>query len=248
MMDMKKLEQFKNYLSDNTKPLEYDDFSKVIINEYYEEQVLKSHWKSILANNVSSDFEELSVKLESIENQPSKTLTRKFIIPLSLVALLIMICLVIQFNRPVQKNKLDILLAEHYSDVVTRDIVKGPVNVESLRSQAFEAYQNKEYPIAIDLFQQLVVGNRLIEDSFFLGLSHLYIGQSEKAIKQLLWILDQKNSQRSDSVIWYLGLAYADSGNYREARYYLNQVAQWGGNKGKTALAKDAQEILDLLD
>ena len=243
---MKTLNQLKKYLDDHSKTLEKDEMTESILKEYYEDEKLKAHWKNILAAEFKSEKESSDL---GKRRSNGKSRNKNGIAIISIVFLIIISSLIWSLTRTAQESKLDILLAEHYNDVVTRDLVKGPSDIILLRESAFDYYNKKDYTSAISQFEQFnSIENISEEDAFFLGLSYLYDRQPHKAIEQLKSIMENKDSQRLDSVIWFLGLAYADKGDSVNARYYLEKVSLWNGNKGKKTMAANANEILDLLN
>jgi len=146
-------------------------------------------------------------------------------------------------------SPVDQLLSEHYAKPFPRDVLKGPTSTLAIQNKAYLHYQGKEYPATIALLEELVAnGGEEQVDYFYLGLSYLYTGQPAEGAKHFKTLLEGPPNNHQDIATWYLGLALTDAEEYEEARIYLSKVATWTGNTGKEKMAKDAVDLIRVID
>ena len=247
---MKSREKFEKYLKDQTKDLESDELTKEIITNYFQEEKLRERWKKILNEQHNYGQPENSVPVASKVVDNKRNIKRLFA-----VALIGMAASMFWFFNSTTGSTIgpvspvDQLLSEHYAKPFARDVLKGPESTLAIRGKAYQFYQNKNYHETISLLEELVaVGGEEQKDYFYLGLSYLYSDQPEEAAKRFKTLLEGPTNNYQDIATWYLGLALTDAGEYEEAKIHLSKVATWTGNKGKENTAKDAIELLRVIE
>ena len=224
-----------------------DVFTKKILTEYFEGEKLKTRWQAILDQNKFSDS-DLAADLALPKKKTSLKLVRNLLI---LAACFILLFLVKQINIGTsEENTVHQLLAEHYAKPYNREVFKGIDEGNSkLEYQAFQNYQSGEYEKAIPFFEEIILSGSEDEDvRLFLGLCYLYSNNSELAINNFTWILNQNVSSYEDAATWYSALAYTDAERYEEAKKYLIEVASWDQNSGRRKLAKKAKDLLKAME
>ncbi len=244
---MKPIDKFNDYLKDQNTSMESDDITKEIISDFYKEELLRDRWKKILKekHNYGESENTATPKVDNKKNGK-----RILLITALAVAASILLFFYVNIGNTVnQLGPVDQLLSAHYEKPFPRDVLKGPRSTLALRSEAYAAYQNKDYATTISSLEQLVAeGGVDQEDYFYLGLSYLYNKQPDQSARQFKTLLDRPTSNYQDIATWYLGLALTDAKKYDEAKVYLSKVATWNGNKGKQEMAEDAMDLMKVID
>lgn len=116
-------------------------------------------------------------------------------------------------------------------------VIKGDQTVETQKLNAIYAYNDKDFPKAIQFFKaaqtQADFGD---EDYLYFGLSYLYNQQYTQAIEQLVKI--EKDSRFQQEQQWYLSLAYLKAEQLEAAKKTLKQIQpdMWNYEKAQDLL------------
>ncbi|TDQ16389.1 anaphase-promoting complex subunit 3 [Algoriphagus boseongensis] len=102
-----------------------------------------------------------------------------------------------------------------------------PIPVDSFLSktgnsklkEGLEAYQAKNYPKAIEIFELVLTQGESDQAELFLGLSQLANGRPEKAIPIMSMI--SPDSESAQFVPWYTALSYLKMNKLEEAKTHL---------------------------
>lgn len=109
---------------------------------------------------------------------------------------------------------------------------------EELKAQITSLYNDKRYPEAIDVIQQLESEESLSARLRFIkGVAHLGADQDDQAISTLQNLLEEHPEYKSD-ISWYLALAHLKNGDAALARLSLNKI------EGSSNYYADAQKIV----
>lgn len=125
------------------------------------------------------------------------------------------------------------------------EITRGDGERESTKAQAFAAYQEKNYPESIALFNAVPEAEKDEMTLFFLGNAYLFAERPQEAIDTFKRYLLQYEEFALEAK-WYLGLAYLKVGDEAAAKQQLEQVASAPGPQAAEYREK-AQELLNQL-
>jgi len=251
---MNSKDKYDDYLKDQSTDMESDEITKEIISDYFREEKLRERWGKILRDEHNFGEEENSTPAATAPTTSSDESKKNIRRLLAVTLIGIAASLLWFFYTNIAVNvspvsPVDQLLSEHYAKPFTRDVLKGSEETLAIRSKAYTFYQNEAYQETIPLLENLIAeGAEEKKDYFYLGLSYLYTQQPEAGAKQFKTLLEGPTNNFQDMATWYLGLALTDAGKYEEAKIYLSEVATWTGNKGKEELAKDAKDLMRVME
>lgn len=145
------------------------------------------------------------------------------------------------FNAP--DFNTDELYAANFApyDNVIHPIERGS-QLEDLKTIAFTAYENEEYPKALKLFRELNIKYNDLYIDFYSAMVLMQLNKQEEAIP-LLESYVSKNGELIDRAHWYLALAYLKVGDKTNSKKQLRVLI--GKNNFKT---KKAKELLKQLN
>lgn len=247
---MKPIDKYNDYLKDQKTSMESDDLTKEIISDFHKEELLKERWEKILKDKHNYGNSETAAAATDPKIGNKKNVKRIFLVTLMGAAATLLWFFYVNIGQTViPMSPVDQLLSEHYQKPFNRDILKGPSSTSERRSEAYFFYQNKEYAKAIPLLESLITEGTIDpEATFFLGLSYLYNEQPEDGAKQFKTVLAGAKNNYQDIATWYLALALTDAAAYEEAKIHLSTVANWTGNAGKVQQAKDAMDLIKVIN
>ena len=111
---------------------------------------------------------------------------------------------------------------EHYTSPI---VVRGDYD-KQLWADAAVAYQGKDFPLAIKLLSEyLTINQKDTQALFYIGISHLYSGQPEKAIDHLDDVL-LSESRLKPQAKWFKALALLEAGSQAEGQALLELIAE----------------------
>ena len=97
--------------------------------------------------------------------------------------------------------------------------------VEDLRVSAYGAYEQENYKLAIEKFEQVIQqGSANIEDRFFLGISYVAADQYQDAIVQLEEVAATGDGYKVHAQ-WYLALSYVGIDEHDKAISILEEIS-----------------------
>jgi len=199
---------------------EDEEMTRKIFKLHFDYQ-LKKRW----ANQLESEY---NLPMSRIKQVPF--FKRKWI--LVAASMLLFLVSTLLYQTMMQPDALH-LADQHLSKKYDLNNIKKGGNIDEIRTRAIDNYNLNNYDKAIVLYQEvLTIGDGNIEDNFFLGLSYLYVNQSDKSIPFFKTSIDLPLSSdfRSKEIIhWYLSLAYIKAGELEEAKKELNIIIEAGG-------------------
>lgn len=103
-------------------------------------------------------------------------------------------------------------------------------NTPQIRNQAHQAYIEKDYAAATDLFLELTKREPFnLNNQLYAGISQLGNDQVQAAVTTLKVLADGADEKLKPQASWYLALAYLKLEDSDSAKNYLNQVIQAKG-------------------
>lgn len=154
----------------------------------------------------------------------------------AVVALLV----IITFLLPSQQETSDQLFATYFNVYpnVFEPTVRG-TEVETKRTEAFQAYEQGDYQKASLLFTDLLKNKKESGMLFLLGNANLMLGQATEAQKNFITLID--NFDELDlQAKWYLSLCYLKNGDRENARKMLKELGET-----EISYASKAKELLE---
>ena len=232
---------FEGTLSDS-EMREFNDLQ--LTDESFAAEVgFQKELRTALRKEERQDIKEMFSKLK---DDSSKKESRVIPIKLWLAAASILLIaglgtwlLYLMINRPTMKH-FTISIFHPYENVV-HPIERGN-QLEDLRTRAFEAYENADYILALNLFDELNNKQKDPYLDFYSAIVMMQLDQPEQAVPLLNQYIEQEGELK-DRAIWYLALAYLKQGQIKDARTQLEKVVQLG-----TFHTSKAQRLLDELD
>ena len=110
------------------------------------------------------------------------------------------------------------------------------------RTEAFQAYEQKDYQKAAELFTALLAEEKDPEVLLLLGNSNLMLGRTAEAQQNFVTLI-QDFDDLDIPAKWYLSLSYLKSGDRENARKILAELGET-----EVSYASKAKELLDKVD
>lgn len=104
--------------------------------------------------------------------------------------------------------------------------------LEDIKTKAFSAYENKEYAVALQLFEELNVKQNDSYIDFYKAMILMQLNKQEEAIP-LLKNYISKEGELVDRAIWYLALAYLKIDEIEHSKAQLQALKNKNGFKHK---------------
>lgn len=112
-------------------------------------------------------------------------------------------------------------------------------NMATTRTEAFQAYEHKNYEKARELFTTLLAAEKDPEVLLLLGNSNLMLGHTAEARQNLVTLI-QDFDDLDIPAKWYLSLCYLKSGDRENARKMLEELGET-----EVSYASKAKELLE---
>jgi tetratricopeptide (TPR) repeat protein len=159
------------------------------------------------------------------------------------VAAVILILIAVKFLLPSQEQTTDQLFTSYFSAYpnVFEPTVRG-TDLATKRSEAFHAYDQRNYQKAALLFNELLEEKKQPDVLFLLANTNLMLGQVAEAQKNLLTLIEESDGLDIQAK-WYLSLCYLKSGDKENAKKILKEL---GGTE--ISYASKAKELLEKVD
>ena len=110
------------------------------------------------------------------------------------------------------------------------------------RTEAFQAYEAKNYKQAAVLFNELLAAKKESEILFLLGNTNLMLGQVTAAQENFITLINDFDDMDMQAK-WYLSLCYLKSDDRENARKMLNELGET-----EISYASKAKELLKKID
>ena len=220
---MEVVKKHKAYIEGNMTEEAMDLYTSKIVKDYVEDQNRKKRWSEII-----DEKHDLSHLKE--EPKANKRNGRNIIVTsVSIAASLLFVYFVFESFEQNQLQNNNQLVEQYLKDpfpyAFTR---KSPQDIPSIRRAAGEAYGMKNYQSAIEGFTKIISSPEVnSSDFFYLGLSHLYLNDSNKAIANFKKSQSKNSELFKKEVKWYLALAYFQSKDYENSKLLLEEIVKW---------------------
>jgi TolA-binding protein len=119
--------------------------------------------------------------------------------------------------------------------------MRGP-DMATKRTEAFQAYERKDYQTAAALLSALLEEKRDPEVLLILGNTNLMLGDTRKAQENFLTLINEFDDFDIPAK-WYLSLSYLKSGDTENARKLLRELGRL-----EVSYASRAKELLEKVD
>ena len=143
---------------------------------------------------------------------------------------------------PSQQSTED-LFAEYFAPYpnVFEPTVRG-TDMATKRTEAFQAYEKKNYKQAALLFNELLAAKKESEILFLLGNTNLMLGQVTDAKENFVTLINDFDDMDLQAK-WYLSLCYLKNDDRENARKMLNELGET-----EISYASKAKELLKKID
>lgn len=229
-----------------------------LINGYFEASLSQDQLEEVTRlletdSEFASEFEfqkELQVSLKKEERQDIKAMfsdlaeekakpqtkvfqLRPWLVAASMALLVGLGSWFLFFNSPDLNT--DELYAANFSpyDNVVQPIERGN-QLEDLKTRAFTAYENEEYPEALQLFKELHTKQNDSYIDFYSAMIMMQLNKQKEAIPLLKGYIE-KEGELTDRASWYLALAYLKQEDIASSKAQLKILVDKKGFKNKAA-------------
>ncbi len=157
-------------------------------------------------------------------------------------AAVIILLVAVTFLLPSQQTS-DELFATYFTAYpnVFEPTVRG-TDVDTKRTEAFQAYEQGDYQKASLLFTALLQEKKEPGVLFFLGNTNLMLGQVKQAEENFVTLIEEFDELDLQAK-WYLSLSYLKSGDRENARKMLKELGET-----EISYASKAKELLEKVD
>lgn len=190
---------------------------------------------------------EFTARLESLASEYDQTRSKKqkmkriLIGSLSVAAgLALVVFLIVRTGYMVHDPEK--IFSRYYRTYEGHIAAAGQIRSRDDLQSAIQAYLNHQPERTVELLENLpdsISAKTILH--FYLGLSYLELGQTDKAIQNLLSASGFAGKENELPIDWYLGLAYLKKKNVRLAGEYFRKVSEDPSNRD---LRKKAERIL----
>lgn len=194
--------------------------------------------------DIESGLPPVEVEVESGEDEEAKVVPMKrrntwWYAAASVVV--VILCSIFLFKQKATPGELFTDYMKHYGNIDS-PTTRGEVTDLKMYQKAYAAYDQHNYELAIDLFNQTPEPEMDSTKYLYLGISYLMNDQGKEAINSL-GIAKESAGNLENKIHWYLGLAYLNTGELEQAKKYLTLVKQ-NGSSGDRKMASELLEQL----
>lgn len=193
--------------------------------------------KNLRAGLLAEERKTLKIQLQGFEEdlelpeRQSRPLNRRWLAIAASVVLFASLGLLLWHqNQPSRLYDQYFQGYEQTEMVITRDAT------QTLKRDAFDAYDLENYAEAISYLEQIKNEGQTDYAGFYLGLSHLELGDMDKALPYFETIIESDSKYASEA-LWYAALAHLKDKNTEQALSYLQQLLGKGDFKQPEAKA-----------
>jgi tetratricopeptide (TPR) repeat protein len=157
-------------------------------------------------------------------------------------AAVVVLLLAVKVLLPGQQTSEE-LFAENFTPYlnVFEPMTRG-ADIATKRTEAFQAYEQKNYKEAAILFKELLAAEKRSEVLFLLGNTNLMLGQVTEAKENFVTLIRDFDDMDLPAK-WYLSLCYLKSDDRENARKMLREVGQT-----ENSYASRAKELLEKVE
>jgi len=127
-------------------------------------------------------------------------------------------------HQPPSKDE---IFTEYYKPYeVTVSFRSADTEINSLLTNALQAYQQENYNEALGLFQQVLEKRNDISAQMYSGISYMEIEKYRKANKSFQDVIKAKDNLFIDQAKWYSAMCYVKLGEIQNAKSLLMELSQ----------------------
>ena len=228
-MSVREEVEFEEILKNDPELMSEFKLRKEINNAIIEEDILSLRNK---INNIIVENKSLSLKLKTS------------IIYSSAAAVLVLFIVVAGINIfPIKNSSNSEIFHEYYSPypaIMGFRSLSEKTEIENLLCEAFNSYDEENYVVASDYFEEvLILENENIMSQFYLSICEIEKDNFEKAKEHLQEILVNKDHIFVNQSIWYLAMVNLKLDKLNEAKMLLEEIIRENMKQ-----KKDAEAIL----
>lgn len=139
-------------------------------------------------------------------------------------------------------NEYQAIFEDYYEPYQSDMLTRSDNNIINNLYYAFQAYENKDYSKALELFNAVVSDdNTMILAYFYRGISSIEVKNLPLAIESFNKVIESGTSTYLSQSHWYISLAYLKSENPKNAVPHLNWLVEndrFYGPKAKEIITK----------
>lgn len=230
-----------NYFEGNLSEEEKQQFDELLSNDSEFKTEFEFQKKAKVAVALS-ERQRLKNQLKEIEN--SRKLKNNNNTWLSIAASIVVVLSLgfIFFWNSSTTN--DNLYADFYETFpnIEAPTTRGENNL-NIKSEAFYAYDSKDYKKAIELFSEIYKVEKTDYAIFYIGLSEMELNEHKKAINTFSLFEGDTNNNFYYYVKWYKALSYLKENDIENSKKLLNEVV-----KNTNPFQLKSKELLSKLD
>ncbi|MEZ4786673.1 MAG: tetratricopeptide repeat protein [Flavobacterium haoranii] len=220
------------------------DEEKVLLNEKLENDAeFKAEFefqKNVKAAIKLEERKKLKAKLSAIEDQRTPQKTKKHSVRWVSIAASFIVFISVGYWFFMNQNSNDSLYKNYYETFPNLEapVVRGSVS-NDIKSEAFYAYDSKQYEEALRLFSEIFEKDKDDYALFYKGLALMELERFPEAIKVFEGYQTKPNSAFNSYVKWYLALSYLKTNETEKSKSLANELI-----KSENPFQNQAQELL----
>lgn len=230
-----------NYFEGNLSNEEKQQFNELLSNDLEFKAEFEFQKKAKIAVALS-EREKLKSQLKEIENSIKLKNNNRTWLSLAASIIVILSLGFLFFWNSFSKN--DNLYADFYE---TFPNIEAPTtrgeNTLNIKSEAFFAYDSKDYKKAIELFSEIYKIEKSDYAIFYIGLSEMELNEHKKAIDTFSLFQGDSNNNFYFYIKWYKALCYLKENDIENSKKLLNEIV-----KTANAFQSKSKELLSKLD
>ena len=230
-----------NYFEGNLSEEEKQQFDELLANDSEFKTEFEFQKKAKVAVALS-ERQKLKNQLKEIENSRKQKNNNKTWLSIAASIVVVLSLGFIFFWNSSTTN--DDLYADFYETFpnIEAPTTRGENNL-NIKSEAFYAYDSKDYKKAIELFSEIYKVEKTDYAIFYIGLSEMELNEHKKAINTFSLFEGDSNNNFYYYVKWYKALCYLKENDIENSKKLLNEVV-----KNTNPFQLKSKELLSKLD
>ena len=220
---MDHIKMYNDYINGNMPEDQAEDFTKMLLKDYFEAEDRKAKWNGLLEKN--TEFQQLKKEF------PNKNNTgRRFLffaaIAASFLVLIMALGNFLSFGNQ-QDNPIASAVDKHLEQHFEHNNYRKGGGIQALRLEASSHYNDRKFKKATDLYQQIL--NSKASDAealFYQGLCFLYQNKDKAAIRNFDKLLSKNENAFYHETRWFISLALIKDGQQELARTHLEELVK----------------------
>lgn len=241
---MSKIDLIDKYFSNSLSPKEQLKFNELMKSDekFKKEFDFQKDLQEVISSNQRKDLKKVLQNFE--QEKPAAKLFniyKEWLVAASIIIIIGLGFVFVKSNFYPSEEKLFAQNYEPYRNIAL-PIERGESS-NTIEHSAFVAYENGNYHKAINLFNSVTNGNEPYIQ-FYKAMCFMSLNKSKEAIAILKTVTGSEN-RFNEIAIWYLALAYLNTGETDEA---IKQFSSIANNSGKVYKKEDSKKILEHLN